>query len=298
MPANSGNVLNMSEVSDAARARFQRVHDCFFGRPTLWRLQFFEICQPLSHLQQKLCLVFARNWFREALGWVPLCVKQCWQGFLVRYTNRRQAHMEALMLKPISCASCLSTTPCRDRSAGCPKTFLTSSVPNSRLSALAHVLSLTMNQSCHAFAVGKPRAPVGILSAFSCRFAAGCPVGFCFFAGVFCMCLFSNCTLDRVRVLSQSWWWDARWKSHALTFAASEEAPRSRSSTSSTCEVESVDIRYLQQRWAQPAKGVRIPRLCRYLSLSVYIADTVDRVSNTGYIATSMLWSPKTLGRV
>ena len=65
------------------------------------------------------------------------------------------------MLKQISCASCRSATPCRDRSAGCPRTFFTSSVSNSGLITVVQVISVIVNQSCHAFAGGKPRDPVG-----------------------------------------------------------------------------------------------------------------------------------------
>ena len=52
--------------------------------------------------------------------------------------------------------------------AGCskcvrhPKTISMSSVSNSGLITLAHVVSLIVNQSCHFFADGLPRDPVGV----------------------------------------------------------------------------------------------------------------------------------------
>ena len=55
------------------------------------------------------------------------------------------------------------STPCKygSRSADVHETLLTGSALTSRLAALAHVRSLTVKQSCHAFAFGKPRNPVG-----------------------------------------------------------------------------------------------------------------------------------------
>ena len=74
---------------------------------------------------------------------------------------RRYGNILSSMLKQISCASCLSAAPCLDRSAGCPRTFFTSSVSNSGLITFAHVLNRIVNQSCHALASGKRRDPVG-----------------------------------------------------------------------------------------------------------------------------------------
>ena len=66
---------------------------------------------------------------------VPLCVLQCWQGFLcatlaecrILTTNRNQSNMGAFghrRQNKISCESCLPAAPCRHRSAGSPETFL------------------------------------------------------------------------------------------------------------------------------------------------------------------------------
>ena len=74
-----------------------------------------------------------------------------------RSAPRRFGNILSSMLKQISCASCRSTAPCLDKSAGCPRTFFTSSVSNSGLTTFAHVPNRIVNQSCHALAGGKRR---------------------------------------------------------------------------------------------------------------------------------------------
>ena len=98
------------------------------------------------------------------------CALPCSQGFLCatlkiaqpddRSAPRRYSNILSSTLKEISCATCRSASPCRRGSAGSPQTF-TSSVSNSGLITLAHVLCLIVNQSCHAFAGDKLRGPVG-----------------------------------------------------------------------------------------------------------------------------------------
>ena len=120
------------------------------------------ICQPLAHVQQKLCLVFATDWLPKEFvksSFVP----KCWQGFLCAMlvechtltTTRRRANMGA------SIFDVKNKSHARAGSASGPATFLTSSDSNSRMAALAQVRSLTVNECCPAFADGKPRDPVG-----------------------------------------------------------------------------------------------------------------------------------------
>ena len=103
------------------------------------------------------------------------CAPSCWQGFLCATlsgsrsmtTNLRRASTVTScrrFFQQITCASCRSAAPYRDRFAGWPKTFFTSSVSNSGLITLAHVLNPIVNQSCHELWTGVhiPRDPVGL----------------------------------------------------------------------------------------------------------------------------------------
>ena len=151
----------MSEVSDSARDRLQGLHDCLFGWWTSCRLQLFEICQPPAHLQQKVCFVFARDRFRKALVKCRCVFRSAGKDSLCN--TRKVSHLDdtsAPSKYGSIRSSMLNRSHARDRSAGCPKTFLTTSTTNSRLAPAAHVLSLTANQFCHDFAGGTPRESV------------------------------------------------------------------------------------------------------------------------------------------
>ena len=154
--------MHIVEVSDSARDRLQGLHHCFFGRRTSSRLQLLEVCEPLSQCQQQFRLVWARDGLGKPLVKccrVLICARK---GLFVQHSRDRAAGDRSAPRRYSNTLSSMSMQiSCLDRSAGCPRTFLTSSVSNSGLITFVHVLNWIANQCCHALAGGKPRDPVG-----------------------------------------------------------------------------------------------------------------------------------------
>ena len=145
------------------RDRLQGLHHCFFGLSVSHCLNVNDsfVLSQQGQAWQTSCEVLPCAVCSAVIARISLCNTLKIAQPDDRSAPRRYGNILSSMVKQISCASCRSAVPCRDRSAGCPKTFFTSSVSNSGVITLAHVLRLIVNQSCHAFAGGQPRDPVG-----------------------------------------------------------------------------------------------------------------------------------------
>ena len=110
--------MHVVEVFNSARHRLQGLHHCLFGWRASCRLQLLEVCKPLSQRQQQLRLVPAGDGLGKPLVKRCCVFCRCWPGFLcATLSGSRCGNILSSMLKQISCASCLSAAPCRDRSA-------------------------------------------------------------------------------------------------------------------------------------------------------------------------------------